>query len=134
MRSGLRLLVGYLCQVGGNSYLRCWPRNVVLSRATRAFSILLPFPLPSRPPPFFFFPPTSNVCLCALSRANGDHVFTTRSMISPRLETMHRVGELELCKGVSIGRRIDRFLSSILLYAHPMIDVHHENQDRRYFM
>lgn len=93
-----------------------------------------PLPPPLPPPPFFFFPPTSNVCLCALPRANGDHVFTTRSMISPRLETMHRVGELELCKGVSIGRRIDRFLSSILLYAHPTIDVHHENQDRRYFM
>lgn len=51
MRSGLRLLVGYLCQVGGNSYLRCWPRNVVLSRATRAFSILLPLSLS---PSFFF--------------------------------------------------------------------------------
>lgn len=79
MRSGLRLLVGYLCQVGGNSYLRCWPRNVVLSRATRAFSILLPLSL--SPPRFFFFPP-SNVCLLyVVSRANGDHVFTTRSMI-----------------------------------------------------
>lgn len=79
MRSGLRLLVGYLCQVGGNSYLRCWPRNVVLSRATRAFSILLPLSL--APPRFFFFPP-SNVCLLYVaSRANGDHVFTTRSMI-----------------------------------------------------
>lgn len=78
MRSGLRLLVGYLCQVGGNSYLRCWPRNAVLSRATRAFSILLPPPFPSL---FFFFPPPNVCLLCVVSRANGDHVFTTRSMI-----------------------------------------------------
>ena len=40
VRSGLRPFVGYLCQVGGNSYLRCWSWNVVLSRAFDLFFLL----------------------------------------------------------------------------------------------
>lgn len=104
MRSGLRLLVGYLCQVGGNSYLRCWPRNVVLSRATRAFSILLLLP------PFFPPFPPSNVCLlCVASREWRPRVYSTRSMI------IATFGDCAQCRRIRRGheRDLDRFLSSI---------------------
>lgn len=134
MRSGLRLLVGYLCQVGGNSYLRCWPRNVVLSRATRAFSILLPFPLPSSPPLFF---------LSFLQRQTFAFVRCASSEWRPRvyesLDDLATFGNYAQCRrirvveGVSM-RRIDRFLSSILVRASDDRRRTTKNQDRRYFM
>lgn len=135
MRSGLRLLVGYLCQVGGNSYLRCWPRNVVLSRATRAFSILLPFPPPPLPPPLFF--------LSFLQRQTFAFVRCASSEWRPRvyesLDDLATFGNYAQCRrirvveGVSM-RRIDRFLSSILVRASDDRRRTTKNQDRRYFM
>lgn len=80
-----------ICVVGqGMSYFPGQPVRF------RFYSLSLPFSPPFHRQTFAF---------CASPRANGDHVFTRLARwSSPRLETVHSVGELEGgTRGISIG-------------------------------